>query len=76
MSSRVLFVLPGIDDSLDERTKNGLAIRNICATSGSCPTCGARGEWHWVERRIWRLAFRHGAGCPALLDWRDLEGAA
>jgi hypothetical protein len=72
MSSRVLFVLPAIPDEFDELTKNAIALRNTCATSGRCPACGTRGEWHPVEPGIWRLVFRHQDGCPVLRDWRDL----
>lgn len=68
-------VLPGIDDQLDPKVKNALAVRNAATVAGRCPVCGARGERHPVEHGIWRLLFRHDDGCPALRDphdWRDL----
>ena len=72
--SRTLYVLTSIRDSLDPAMKNAVAVRNVCATEGRCPICGARGELHPVERGISRLVFRHADGCPALRDPHDYFG--
>ena len=66
---RVLFVLPPIQDELDEATKDGLAIRNAASTSGVCPDCGAKGELEGPdEHGLLHLTFRHEDACHAFLD--------
>jgi hypothetical protein len=66
----VLFVLPPIADDLDERTKDGLAVRNAATRSGVCPGCGARAEIvaDLELPGLWHAIFRHEHDCPALTD--------
>jgi hypothetical protein len=62
--TRTLYLLPAIDDSLDERTKNAIAARNACATEGRCPSCGAEGERHATGfEGVYRYVFRHEDDC-------------
>jgi hypothetical protein len=73
-----MFVLPSIADSLDEKVKDGLAIRNACTTSGRCPVCGCTPDLYLDRVGVRHLVFRHADDCPVLrdsYDWRD-EGAA
>lgn len=66
---RALFVLPAIPDDADEETKNGLALRNACATEGRCPGCGARGELTGPdELGFHHLTFRHEHWCRTVTD--------
>jgi hypothetical protein len=60
----------GSPDELDDETKNALAIRNACATSGHCPDCGAVGELEpdATLELVWHLTFRHEPDCRALTD--------
>jgi hypothetical protein len=72
---RTLYVLPSIPDELDEELKNGLAIRNACATGGRCPVCGVTPELHVDRAGIHHLVFCHEDGCPVTrdpYDWREL----
>jgi len=63
----VLVVLPSILDQADETTKNAIAARNVCATEGRCPICGASPErFHQDDEieSVWHLLFEHEPGCP------------
>ena len=76
-SKATLLVLPSIPDELDEAAKNGLAIRNACATEGRCPVCGAVGEVIGDRELPWlkHLVFQHEDDCPVTLDdydWREV----
>jgi hypothetical protein len=59
----VLYVLPAIPDDAPEELKNGLAIRNACATEGRCPDCGVRAELQGPDDGIFYLVFRHDDDC-------------
>jgi hypothetical protein len=62
--TRKLYVLPAIDDSLDEATKNALATKNACATEGRCPCCGAEGEIrHTALEGVFHYVFQHEDSC-------------
>jgi hypothetical protein len=65
---RTLFVLPSIPDDAPDDLKDGLAIRNACATEGRCPACGAVPELSWDTDRLGHLTFRHEDGCPVFRD--------
>ena len=67
--SRALFVLPPIPDELDERVKDGLAIRNAASASGVCPSCGTTGELRGPdEHGLMHVVFEHEPGCGVLDD--------
>jgi hypothetical protein len=62
MSSRprTIYLLPSIPDELDERTKDGLAIRNAASASGVCPSCGATGDLRGPDDHgFMHLVFEH-----------------
>ena len=66
---RAVYLLPSIPDDAPERWKNGVAIRNACATTGRCPDCRARGELRGPdERGLLHLVFEHENGCGVLHD--------
>ena len=68
--TRALLVLPSIPDDAPEDVKSGLAIRNVCATEGRCPSCGAEGEVYSDRAHplFFHLVFRHEDWCPCLTD--------
>jgi hypothetical protein len=66
---RTLYLLPAIPDDATDRVKDGLAIRNACATEGRCPDCGARGELTGPDAvGFLHLTFRHEDSCRVLGD--------
>jgi hypothetical protein len=67
---RVLYVLPAIPDDAPEELKDGLALRNACATEGRCPSCGAVGEVQPDPTLpgLFHLIFHHKDGCRVLSD--------
>lgn len=67
---RALYLLAEIPDDAPEDVKNGLAIRNACATEGRCPSCGATGELHADPDMpgVFHLTFRHEDGCGVVCD--------
>jgi hypothetical protein len=69
-AGRMLFVLPEIPEDASEAFKNSLAIRNVCATEGKCPSCGAIGELYADKRSrgLFHIVFRHEDECPVLRD--------
>ena len=60
-NTKVLYVLPEIDDDLDPVEKNALAIRNQCTLEGRCPVCGTVGVIHEDpdHRGIFHYTFMH-----------------
>lgn len=66
---RALYLLPSIPDGLPAEIKNGLAIRNACATEGRCPACGTVGQIHGPDRDgFMHLVFEHEDECGVLHD--------
>jgi hypothetical protein len=67
---RTLLVLPSIADDYPEEIKNGLAVRNACATEGACPVCGATGELYQDRELtgVFHLLFEHEVWCSCLTD--------
>jgi hypothetical protein len=67
---RTLLVLPAIGDDWSETLKNGLAIRNRCATEGRCPSCGVLGELRAdpTSTGVYHLTFRHEQSCGVFAD--------
>lgn len=73
-SPATLAVLHAIDDELDVRTKNMLAVRNGCTVDGRCPACGGLSRVYPDPELegVWHVVFQHEDDCPAL----DVEGVA
>jgi hypothetical protein len=67
---RILYVLPAIPDDASAETKNGLAIRNACATEGRCPCCRTVGELRpdLEIEGLMHLVFDHEDWCSVLRD--------
>ncbi len=66
---RALYLLPSIPDDAPTAWKNALAVRNSCATTGRCSSCGARGELQGPDRHgLLHLVFAHEDDCVALFD--------
>lgn len=71
----VLLFLPEVPESASEAIKDGIAARNIVATTGRCPACGeCCVPWPpAVEAGTLSVVrFEHRDGCVALLG----EGGA
>lgn len=69
-SGRVLYALPEIPDAASPKVKNALAVRNLCATEGRCPACGAVGEVTADAelKGLFHMTFRHEDWCVVLAD--------
>jgi hypothetical protein len=65
-----LYILPSIPDELSPELKDGLAIRNACATEGVCTGCGAVGvlSADAEYEGIFHYTFQHEPSCGALTD--------
>jgi len=66
----MLFVLPAIREDWPSELKNGIAIRNACATEGVCPDCGARGEFSADadNPKHVHVTFQHEPSCAVVTD--------
>lgn len=70
-SRTTLYVLPGIPDDAPEELKNGIALRNLCATQGRCPSCGAIGAVQPADDEhelVYHYTFLHLPGCCVPTD--------
>ncbi len=67
---RAFVLLPAIDDDASEAHKNALAAKNVCATEGRCPACGAVGKTYRDASvaAVLHLIFEHEAWCAVLAD--------
>jgi hypothetical protein len=64
-------------DEFDDDAKNGLAIRNACATEGPYRVCGAAVELvvNRAYPALMHLVFEHEDDCPVTrdpYDWREV----